>query len=173
MEGRTSSDSPQVIVSRAATVCLARVERPGTQGAWELFDADSFEECWDVRRILYVPAGTIGHSAALSPGLGAARDQGRQRGRQGRPRLRLFDGLAVGRLLAAHALPVNDLAELDKLGKLTKRNDGSLEVEIPSQQDLFAPVLPDRGFHPHVHGLTWSGAFSAPCRRRAIVIERS
>jgi hypothetical protein len=41
-------------------VYLARIENPGTEGAWELFDAGSFEDCWDVRRLLYVPVGSPG-----------------------------------------------------------------------------------------------------------------
>ena len=32
-----------------------------------------------------------------------------------------------------HALATNDMAALDKLGKLTKKDDGSMEIEIASQ----------------------------------------
>ena len=53
-------DSPTVIACGSATVYLARIENPGTEGAWELFDAGSFEDCWNIRRLLYVPAGSPG-----------------------------------------------------------------------------------------------------------------
>ena len=59
-ERHIAVDSPRVVTSGSATVYTARIENPGTTGVWELFDADSFEDCWDICRLLYVPAGTPG-----------------------------------------------------------------------------------------------------------------
>jgi hypothetical protein len=59
-EWRVVVDAPRVIASGCATVYLARIENPGTEGAWELFDAGSFEDCWDVRRLLYLRLGSPG-----------------------------------------------------------------------------------------------------------------
>lgn len=44
-----------------------------------------------------------------------------------------YSTVAPEGVIAAHALAKNDLAALDKLGKVTKHDDGSLEVEIGSQ----------------------------------------
>jgi hypothetical protein len=52
------ADAPQVIVSHSATVYLAVIESPGSEGMWELFDAASLDECWMINRVTCVPAGS-------------------------------------------------------------------------------------------------------------------
>src|SRR6516225_4170581 len=44
-----------------------------------------------------------------------------------------YSTVAPQGVIAAHALATRDVAALDKLGTVSKHNDGSLEVEIPSQ----------------------------------------
>jgi ribose transport system substrate-binding protein len=44
-----------------------------------------------------------------------------------------YSTVAPEGVIAAHALATNDLAALDKLGTVTKKDDGSMEVEIASQ----------------------------------------
>jgi len=50
------ADAPQVIISHSATVYLAVIQTPGTEGMWELFDAPSLEDCWIMNRIACIPA---------------------------------------------------------------------------------------------------------------------
>jgi ribose transport system substrate-binding protein len=44
-----------------------------------------------------------------------------------------YSTVAPEGVMAAHALATNDMAALDKLGTVTKKDDGSMEVEIASQ----------------------------------------
>jgi ribose transport system substrate-binding protein len=44
-----------------------------------------------------------------------------------------YSTVAPEGVMAAHALATNDMAALDKLGTVTKKEDGSMEVEIASQ----------------------------------------
>jgi ribose transport system substrate-binding protein len=44
-----------------------------------------------------------------------------------------YSTVAPQGVIAAHALATNDMAALEKLGTLTKHDDGSMEIEIPSQ----------------------------------------
>jgi ribose transport system substrate-binding protein len=44
-----------------------------------------------------------------------------------------YSTVAPEGVIAAHALATNDMAALDKLGTVTKKDDGSMEVEIASQ----------------------------------------
>ncbi len=43
-----------------------------------------------------------------------------------------YSTVAPEGVIAAHALATKNMAELNKLGKLTKKTDGSMEIEIPS-----------------------------------------
>ena len=44
-----------------------------------------------------------------------------------------YSTVAPEGVIAAHALATKNLGELDKLGKMTKKPDGSMEIEIPSK----------------------------------------
>jgi len=46
---------PRVVISRPATIFLALIEAPGTEGAWELFGAATFDECWMMNRLIHIP----------------------------------------------------------------------------------------------------------------------
>ena len=43
-----------------------------------------------------------------------------------------YSTVAPEGVIAAHALVTGDTAALDKLGKMTKHPDGTMEIEIPS-----------------------------------------
>jgi ribose transport system substrate-binding protein len=44
-----------------------------------------------------------------------------------------YSTVAPEGVIAAHALATNDMAALEKLGTMTKKDDGSMEIEIASQ----------------------------------------
>jgi len=46
------ANGPRVVISRSATISLAIIEAPGTEGVWELFDAANFDECWMMNRLI-------------------------------------------------------------------------------------------------------------------------
>ena len=54
--GRRSivANGPGVVISRPATIILAIIEAPGTEGVWELFDAATFDECWMMNRLVHL-----------------------------------------------------------------------------------------------------------------------